>query len=227
MVEKNPCLKVSLLPERNVRDRIVSPDEFEELRKELPQYALILTLGYYLPMREGEILNLREKQVRFFDNGSDEGYLGALRRRDEERGRKENFLRRGGRESPERSSEQKEEEGAGNLLFTTKNGNLLGNFRRAFQRACKRGSIEGLRFYDFRHTSITNLRKAGVHTSVIMALSGHKTMAMFKRYNPVDLDDGRAAMRKLEAYLARNQPQEERIDFILTSSLQNETPASA
>jgi len=41
MVEKNPCLKVSLLPERNVRDRIVSPEEFEKLKEELPQYGLI------------------------------------------------------------------------------------------------------------------------------------------------------------------------------------------
>jgi len=36
-------------------------------------------------------------------------------------------------------------------------------------------------------------------------LSGHKAMAMFKRYNRIDLDDGREAMRKLETYLSKNQ----------------------
>jgi len=51
MVEKNPCWEVSLLPESNVRDRIVSPEEFEILQKELPEYTLILSLRYYLGMR--------------------------------------------------------------------------------------------------------------------------------------------------------------------------------
>ncbi len=75
MVEKNPCWKVPLLPERNVRDRIVSPQEFEMLQNELPEYTLILSLGYYLGMREGEILNLRGRQIRFYENGAREGYI--------------------------------------------------------------------------------------------------------------------------------------------------------
>jgi integrase len=112
------------------------------------------------------------------------------------------------------------------FLFTTEKGNLIGNFRRSFQRACKRSGIHGLCFHDFRHTAITNMRKAGVDTSVIMAISGHKTMAMFKRYNRIDLDDGRDAMRRLEAYLLRNEKRQ-KIDFILTSSLQNGTLARA
>ena len=49
------------------------------------------------------------------------------------------------------------------------------------------------------------MRKAGVDTSVIMAISGHRTMAMFKRYNRIDLDDGRDATRKLETYLSKNR----------------------
>ena len=211
MVVKNPCLKVSLLPERNVRDRIVSPEEFEKLKMGLPQYALILTLGYHLPMREGEILNLREKQVHFFSDDSDEGYLelydGETKNGE---GRKIPF----GAEVGSLLSDHldgKKKRGLEKFLFTTENGNLFKNFRRAFQRACKRAGIEGLCFHDFRHTSITNLRKAGVHTSVIMAMSGHKTMAMFKRYNRVDLDDGKDAMRKLETYLSKNRHEEKHL----------------
>jgi len=113
------------------------------------------------------------------------------------------------------------------LLFTTENGNPIGNFRRSFQRACKRASLEGLCHHDFRHTAVTNMRKDRVDPSVIMEISGHKTMAMFKRYNRIDLDEGRDAMRKLEAYLVGNQAKEkERIDFILTSSLQDQVLAS-
>jgi hypothetical protein len=43
-----------------------------------------------------------------------------------------------------------------------------------------------------------------------MAISGHKTMAMFRRYNRIDLDDGRDAMRKLEIYLSEDRKKEEK-----------------
>ena len=228
MVEKNPCWKVPFLPERNVRDRIVSPEEFEMLKSEIPQYTLILSLGYYLGMREGEILKLKVKQIHFTTDGVDEGYIelcdGETKNGE---GRRITFSSITGRllkSHLEKMKKGKPER----FLFTTDKGNLIGNFRRAFQRACKRAEIDGLCFHDFRHTAVTNMRKAGVDTSVIMAISGHKTMAMFKRYNRIDLDDGRDAMRRLEAYLLENQKQEkEKIDFILTSSLQNETLARA
>ncbi|MGA2465702.1 MAG: site-specific integrase [Thermodesulfobacteriota bacterium] len=208
MVEKNPCWKVPYLPERNARDRIVSPEEFEILKNEIPQYALILSLGYYLGMREGEILNLREKQIHFNTDGADEGHIelydGETKSGD---GRKISFSSAIGKLLKDRLAQKKR--GLERFVFTTKNGNLLGNFRRAFQRACKRAEIDGLCFHDFRHTAVTNMRKAGVDTSVIMAISGHKTVAMFKRYNRIDLDDGRDAIRRLEAYLLENQEQEE------------------
>jgi hypothetical protein len=46
-----------------------------------------------------------------------------------------------------------------------------------------------------------------VNISVIMAISGHKTMAMFKRYNRIDLSDGRDAMKKLAAFLSGDYSQ--------------------
>jgi integrase len=205
MVEKNPCWKVPPLAERNVRDRIVSPEEFEIIKSQLPEYALILSLGYYIGMREGEILNLRERQVHFYDNGAEEGYIELYDGETKSgEGRKIPFGSLIGELLKDRLRRQKNG-GPEGFLFTTEKGNLLGNFRRGFQRACKRAGIKGLRFHDFRHTAITNMRKAGVNISVIMAISGHKTMAMFKRYNRIDLDDGREAMRKLEVYLSGDQ----------------------
>jgi integrase len=201
MVEKNPCWKVPLLPERNLRDRIVSPEEFEMLQNELPEYILILSLGYYLGMREGEILNLRGRQIRFYENGANEGYIELYDSETKSgEGRRIPFGSLIGRLLKDHLTTQKKRDPE-SFLFTTESGNLLGNFRRGFQRACRRAGIKELCFHDFRHTAITNMRKAGVNISVIMAISGHKTMAMFRRYNRIDLDDGREAIRKLEAYL--------------------------
>ena len=47
------------------------------------------------------------------------------------------------------------------------------------------------------------MRKAGVPKSVIMQLTGHKTMAMFSRYNTVDKQDAKDALDKLNRLLER------------------------
>jgi hypothetical protein len=49
------------------------------------------------------------------------------------------------------------------------------------------------------------MRKAGVTQAVIMKMTGHKTAAMFHRYNTVDIDDGREAFRKLEECLQQER----------------------
>ena len=50
-------------------------------------------------------------------------------------------------------------------------------------------SIKDFHFHDFRHTFVTRMRKAGKQDRTIMAITGHKTMAMLMRYDTVDEDD--------------------------------------
>ncbi len=70
-------------------------------------------------------------------------------------------------------------------------------------KALERAGIKDFRFHDLRHTYNTNARKAGVDKTVIMKLTGHKTLSMFTRYNTVDQADAKEAMEKLESYFAR------------------------
>jgi len=58
--------------------------------------------------------------------------------------------------------------------------------RVAHEAVCKEGGILGFVFHDFRHTCINNWRKGGHDYFKIMAVSGHKTISVFKRYNMVD-----------------------------------------
>jgi len=45
------------------------------------------------------------------------------------------------------------------------------------------------------------MRKSGVAESVIMKITGHSTREMFDRYNTVDEDDTRKAVKQLEGFL--------------------------
>ncbi len=72
----------------------------------------------------------------------------------------------------------------------------------AFLRACQKADVSNATFHDLRHTFVTNARRAGIDYFRIMAITGHKTMAVFKRYNTVDEADLRDAMYMLESTTA-------------------------
>jgi integrase len=71
----------------------------------------------------------------------------------------------------------------------------------AFQRACRQAGITGATFHDLRHTFVTNARRAGIDYFRIMAMTGHKTLRVFQRYNLVDEQDLREAIRQLDTYM--------------------------
>ena len=71
----------------------------------------------------------------------------------------------------------------------------------AFERACQKAGVKDATFHDLRHTFVTNARRAGIDYFRIMAMTGHKTMAVFKRYNTVDEADLRQAMRQMDTYM--------------------------
>ena len=59
--------------------------------------------------------------------------------------------------------------------------------------------LPGLIFHDLRRSLVRNMIRRGVLQKTAREISGHKTDAVFSRYNIVSEDDVRDAARKLEA----------------------------
>lgn len=62
------------------------------------------------------------------------------------------------------------------------------------------GGCPGRIPHDFRRTAVRNLVRAGVPGRVAMQLTGHKTRAVFERYNIVSPGDLRDAAQRLDTY---------------------------
>lgn len=184
----------------NARDRVLSKTEFEQLRQNAPAHLKpILATAYYTGMRQGEILNLTWDRVD----------LKKRVIRLEAEDTKDNEPRAVPICNELSEIFEKLPRGIRNARVFIFKGNPIQYIHKGLRKACRDAGIsygrfvkDGFVFHDLRHTFNTNMRKAGVPESVIMAVTGHSTRAMFDRYNKIDLQDTRQAVGRMEAYLA-------------------------
>ncbi|MFC1824496.1 integrase [Thermodesulfobacteriota bacterium] len=182
----------------DVRDRILSRDEFDRLMEHLPRHtAAIVATGYYTGMREGEILSLIWNKVDLKDR------LISLEKADtkDKEARKIPIMA----ELYEiLKAVPRNIHNPHVFLFR---GKPIKDLRSGLRKACVEAGViygrftkGGFIFHDLRHTFNTNMRKAGIQESVIMAITGHSTREMFDRYNTIDEEDTRKAVDQLQGY---------------------------
>ncbi len=83
-------------------------------------------------------------------------------------------------------------------------GKRILRFLASWQTACKQAGAPGRFFHDLRRTAVRNMVRAGVPERVVMQLSGHKTRAVFERYNIVSPSDLQEAARRIAAFHGAN-----------------------
>lgn len=78
-----------------------------------------------------------------------------------------------------------------------RNGRPIRSLARAWDGACRRAGLPGRVFHDMRRSFVRNAIRAGIDRDTAMALSGHRTHAVFSRYNIQDERDLLDAARRL------------------------------
>jgi integrase len=90
---------------------------------------------------------------------------------------------------------------------------LVSNHRDSWNSALKRAGLEHKVRHDFRRSTVTDLSELGVPNSVGQTVSGHKSDAVYQRYNcprPADPAQVRALQEREAFVLGKIREQEER-----------------
>ena len=90
-----------------------------------------------------------------------------------------------------------------------------GGLSQAFERACRRAGIEGLRLHDLRHEATSRLFELGLDMMEVSAITGHKTLDMLKRYTQLRAEQIALKMERLALQSADNAPLEVQLAAVL------------
>ena len=185
--------KMKRLNEDNIRERVLTGEEFERLLACLSSPLREMTLvAFYICMRQGEILKLTWDKVDL----------------------EQNFIRLAGTDTKNSSKRRipihpRVREMLINLprglhtnrVFLSKGkpvNNFAGNYQLQWSRAAQEVELGDFTFQDLRHCAINNLRISGNDHLTIMAISGQKTTSVFQRYNVVTEEELQGVKWKTE-----------------------------
>lgn len=182
-IAKNPMAGFKLLEEDNVRDKVLTDEEWQRFQFASPHhFRPVSVTAWETGMRFSEIINLKWSQVdlknEFIQLYGENTKTGKSRKVPI---------------SPFLMNTLKRLPRINEWVFNYKSRHLT-DVRTAFAKACKQAGIEDFRFHDLRHCFVTRKRREGIPDRVIMAITGHVTMECFKRYDTITLDDMKQAV---------------------------------
>jgi integrase len=187
--------KFPKLTERNVRTGFVEDADYGKFAEACDGVGLwmraLFETAYNYGWRRGELLNLKVRQIDLLsgtirlnsgETKNDEGRVVIMTER-------VRWL------LTQCLSGKKPE----HYVFTRgKDDKPVIDFRDAWKSVCDRAGVSSLLFHDLRRSAVRNMVRSGIPERVAMQVSGHKTRAIFDRYNIVSETDLKEAACKLD-----------------------------
>jgi len=190
---------IPMLRENNARKGFFEHDQFLALRDALPEYLRnFVTFAYKTGWRLSEIADLtwarvdRHQGIVRPETGETKNDEGRTVYLDDELKDVINHQWEARKNSRMMSPY---------VFLNSKSNDKIKRFDKAWKRACKDAKIGNRIFHDLRRTAVRNMVRSGISESVAMMISGHKTRAVFERYNITNDADLIDAARKQAAYL--------------------------
>lgn len=181
---------VPKLAEHNVRQGFVDQPEYRQLVEAAPAHIkALIVVAWHTGLRSGELLSIKRAQVDLLSN----------------------LIRLPGQSTKNRKPRtvpiygemrpwiEMQMSGPGAWLFEYQ-GRRLTSFRTAWAATIKAAKLPELLFHDLRRSAVRNLERAGVPRSVARAITGHRTEAVYTRYDIVSARDLEDAAKRVEAW---------------------------
>lgn len=173
----NPVDSISMPPKGKGRDRRLQTNEENELLKAAKEYGGfiedIIILALETGARRGEIANLHWENINFTKRTA---ILRDTKNTDD-------------REVPLSNKAveviKRQPRHINGLVFPIRGDSIT----KAFGRVCKNAKLEDLRFHDLRHEATSRFFEKGFETMEVSAITGHKDLAMLKRYTHLKAED--------------------------------------
>jgi len=177
--------RVRLFSEKdNLKERILTAEEEARLFDVSSEHLKpVLKIALHTGMRRGEILSLRWDDVDF-----EVRMIKVVRTKSG----KVRFIPINEVLFNELKRLRSTSSGSG-LVF------CQNSVRTAFEGACRRAGIHGLRFHDLRHTFATRLVERGVDLITVKELLGHSSVTITERYTHTFSEQKRSAVDVLAA----------------------------
>lgn len=197
LIERMPLFP-KRLEENPPREGFFEHNEFLQVRAELPPaFQDVLDFAYYSGWRRNEILYLTWDDVDFRG-----GVVRLTPRRSKTRTGRVLPISSPLRQVLERREQLRLK---GDPRVFHRDGVPVRTWRYALRDACQRAHVPHRLLHDCRRTAARNLVRAGVPERVAMLLTGHKTRAVFDRYNIVNERELLSAGQTLAAYVQQVQ----------------------